>query len=61
MSQKKADTKGGPVWKLSRIEATLAAKPLYNGFSCGYGIHGDVKYNRAKERTKFQDLMDDYT
>lgn len=40
--------KEGPVRMLSRVEATLQAKPRFNGFACGHGAHGDVKYNRAK-------------
>lgn len=27
-----------------------AEKPQYNGFACGYGTHGDKKYNRGKEK-----------
>lgn len=38
------------VWKQTSEEATLAKKPHYNGFACGHGAHGDVKYNRTKEK-----------
>lgn len=55
--QKAGAQKEGPVWKLSRVEATLQAKPRFNGFACGYGVHGDVKYNRAKERARFRDTI----
>ena len=24
--------------------------PRYNGFACGHGAHGDVKYNRSKQK-----------
>lgn len=48
MSKKR--TKGKAVWRLSADEATLAQNPRYNGFACGHGIHGDTKYNRAKEK-----------
>lgn len=41
------------VWHQSAEEATLAKKPRYNGFACGHGAHGDIKYNRAKERRQF--------
>lgn len=30
-----------------------AEKPQYNGFACGYGAHGDKKYNRGKEKRKW--------
>ena len=50
--------KEGPVWKLSAVEATLQAKPHYNGFACGHGAHGDSKYNRAKERAQFLTQME---
>ena len=43
----------GPVLRLSRVEATLLAKPRYNGFACGHGAHGDAKFNRAKEKARF--------
>ena len=51
MSRKKrAVPVSGAVWRLSAEEATLAGKPRYNGFACGPGVHGDVKYNRAKAK-----------
>ena len=27
-----------------------AKKPRFNGYACGHGKHGDVKYNRAKAK-----------
>ena len=27
--------------------------PKYNAFVCKGGVHGDVKYNRSKERKNF--------
>ena len=57
--QKPKPPKTGPVWKLSTDEATLRAKPRYNGFACGHGAHGDVKYNRAKERARFRSMLKD--
>lgn len=29
-------------------------KPRYNGYACGYGKHGDNKYNRAREKRGWQ-------
>lgn len=49
-SQKARPPKNGAVWHLSAEEATLAKKPRYNGFACGYGAHGSTKYNRAKSK-----------
>ena len=49
--------KGDVVWRQTAEEATLARKPYYNAFACGHGVHGDTKYNRAKEkRTWKRDL-----
>lgn len=50
--------KGDVVWRQTAEEATLARKPYYNAFACGHGVHGDTKYNRAKEkRTWKRDLQ----
>lgn len=43
-------SKDGVIWRQSAEEATLARKPYYNAFACGHGVHGDTKYNRAKEK-----------
>ena len=48
--RKKRVAKTGPVWHLSAEEATLATKPHYNGYACGYGAHGSTKYNRVKQK-----------
>lgn len=45
------------VWRQSAEEATLAAKPRYNGYACGYGAHGNAKYRRAKEKQAWQRQM----
>ena len=47
---KKRNRKNIPVWHQSAEEATLASKPLYNGFACGYGAHGSKKYKRSKSK-----------
>lgn len=62
MSKKHGKRRGAPkddvVWRQSAEEATLARKPYYNAFACGHGVHGDTKYNRAKEkRTWKRDLQ----
>ncbi|WP_165048480.1 MULTISPECIES: hypothetical protein [unclassified Adlercreutzia] len=45
------------VWRQSAEEATLARKPRYNGFACGHGAQGDVKYNRARAKRSWRDQM----
>ena len=40
----------GVLWRQTAEEATLAAKPRYNGYACGHGAHGDAKYSRAKAK-----------
>lgn len=35
---------------MTAYEATMASKPRFDGFAGGYGVHGDRKYNRAKEK-----------
>ena len=58
MSKKKQKApKGNVVWKQTAEEATLAKKPRYNGFACGYGAHGDAKYNRTKAKRVLQQQL----
>ena len=45
------------VWRQSSEEATLAAKPRYNGFACGHGAHGSAKYSRARAKQAWQRQM----
>ena len=45
-----AVAKSGAVWHQSAEEATLAQKPHFNGYACGHGTHGDMKYNRTREK-----------
>ena len=49
--------KGSVVWHLSADEATLAAKPHYNGFACGHGVQGDTKYNCAKMKRTWKNEL----
>ena len=49
--------KGNIVWRQSAEEATLASKPRYNGFACGHGAHGSVKYSRARAKQAWQRRM----
>lgn len=51
MSKKKRKMpKNNVVWQQSVEEVTLAKMPRYNGYVCGYGAHGDIKYNRKKAK-----------
>lgn len=43
---------------MSSDEATLAQKPLYDGYAVGHGPHGDLKYNRKKEKEKLRRELD---
>ena len=47
------------VFHMSSEEATLASKPMYDGYSCGHGAHGDSKYNRAKEKRRIKVELDE--
>lgn len=49
--------KGNVVWRQSAEEATLAAKPHYNGFACGHGAHGSAKYSRARVKQAWKRQM----
>ena len=57
MKRKKV-AKTGPVWHKSAEEATLDQMPKYNAHQAKTGPHGDVKYNRAKERRLLRDELD---
>ena len=57
MSKKRKVAKSGAVWKMTSEEAALAQKPLFNGYACGYGIHGDTKFNRAKAKRDFKKVI----
>lgn len=52
-----AKPKSDVVWRQSAEEATLAAKPRYNGFACGHGAHGSVKYSRARAKQAWKRQM----
>ena len=52
-----AKPKNNVVWRQSAEEATLAAKPHYNGFACGHGAHGSAKYSRARVKQAWKRQM----
>lgn len=52
-----AKSTGNVVWRQSAEEATLAAKPRYNGFACGHGAHGPAKYIRARAKQAWKRQM----
>lgn len=39
---------------ISAIEIFEMRKPQYNGFTCGYGAHGNKGYNRRKVKEQFR-------
>lgn len=49
-------TKDGVI-HISSIDATLMHKPLYNGFACRGGVHGDTSYNRRKFKQETRRLI----
>ncbi len=59
MSKKKRKQlpQGNVVWRQSAEDAALAKKPRYNGFACGYGAHGDTRYNRSKTKRAFEQQL----
>ncbi len=48
---------GNVVWRQTAEEATLAAKPRYNGYACGHGPHGSKKYDRAKAKRAWRSRL----
>ena len=52
--KKRRIPKDGPVWHRSSEEATLDKMPKFNAHACGTGPHGDVRYNRAKQKSAWQ-------
>lgn len=57
MAKKSSVPKTGAVWHRSAEQATLDRMPKYNGFACGTGVHGDRKYNRAKQKRTWQNEL----
>lgn len=48
------------VGTISSLTVTRYHMPKYNAFVCRGGVHGDVKYNRLKERKNFSNLLKEY-
>lgn len=44
---------------LSPEEATMLHKPQYNAHLIGHGVHGDVKYNRRREKKNLKRDIDE--
>ena len=58
MPKRKRVSKSGPIWHKSAEEATLDKMPKFNAHACGTGPHGDLKYNRAKQKRNGQREFD---
>ena len=58
MPKRKRVSKSGPIWHKSAEEATLDKMPKFNAHACGTGPHGDLKYNRAKQKRNWQREFD---
>ena len=52
--------KNGPVWHRSAVEVTLDKMPRYNGHICKTGVHGDTRYNRAKQNRSWKQELANY-
>lgn len=48
------------VGTISSLTVTRYLMPKYNAFVCRRGVHGDVKYNRSKERKNFSSFLKEY-
>lgn len=48
------------VGTISSLTVTRYRMPKYNAFVCRGGVHGDVKYNRSKERKNFFRILKEY-
>lgn len=49
---KKNKAPKGNVIIIDAVTVWESQKPRYNGFACGYGAHGNRKYDRNKEKRK---------
>ena len=56
--KKTSKPKTGPVWHMTAEEATLAHMPHFNAHACKTGAHGDVKYNRARQKRAWKSELD---
>lgn len=48
------------VGTISSLTVTRYHMPKYNAFVCRGGVHGDVKYNRSKEKKNFSSILKEY-
>lgn len=48
------------VGTISSLSVTRYHMPKYNAFVCKGGVHGDVKYNRSKEKKNFSGILKEY-
>lgn len=55
--KKHSAPKGNVIWRQSSLEVALASKPRHNGYACGHGVHGDVKYSRRKQKRELHALL----
>ena len=56
-NKRRSVPKSGPVWRKTATEGTRSKMPKYNAYACGAGVHGDVKYNRARQKQAWQREM----
>lgn len=60
MTKKKTRVpKTGPIMHIDSVAATMIHKPLYNGWVCKGGIHGDTKYNRRSNKAETRRIIEE--
>lgn len=52
MSKRKNNAPKGNTFVIDAVTIWESQKPKYNGFGCGYGAHGKLKYDRNAEKRK---------
>lgn len=55
--KQKAHFKTETITVMTAMEKTRAVMPRYNPFQTGYGVCGDTKYNRNKEKIATKRLL----
>ena len=55
---KKRKNKAPEKLVISKEDMWNLQKPRYNGFACGYGIHGKTKYDRKRDKQLLRDELD---
>lgn len=61
--KRKVDTRfkgsGNTVFHMDGVDVTLRQMPCIDGWVCRGGVHGDVKYNRCKQKRDLRRRLDE--